>query len=175
MQEEICTKFAGVQPEQLPWRSVLGKLAANIKRLRKAKALTQLEVARGIGIQTATQISLWENGKQKVSHENVQKLATFFSITVGGLDPESEAWDAESPRTGRHVEQQSHIPPELPHVAAPPQPSIGVAMGPGDQALFDQIVGVWMLCRDDEERRAFVKHARAFVEHPERSVKKAIR
>jgi len=48
-------------------------------------------------------------------------------------------------------------------------------MGPGEQALFDQIVGVWMLCRSEEERHALVKHVRSFVEHAERFSKKARR
>ena len=107
-----------------------------------------------------------------------------FVLDVGGADNirgqigrlcDGEAWDAERPRAERHLQQQSHNQPSHQHVAAPPQPSIGVVMGPGDQALFDQIVGVWMLCRDEEERRSLVEHVRSFVEHPEQHRKKAAR
>jgi transcriptional regulator with XRE-family HTH domain len=158
---------------------VAGKLAANIRRLRKTKHLTQLQLARGIGIQTATQVSLWESNKQKVSRENIAKLSRFFSVSVEELDPEHETWDAEQSRAERHPQANSnHHPPSHSHVAAPPLNPAGVEMGPGDQALFAQVEGAWKLLRNDEERRAFVDHVRGFVHlttAPEAARKKAAR
>jgi transcriptional regulator with XRE-family HTH domain len=176
MQGETCARFAAdvdfAQSEDV----VAGTLAANIRRLRKGKHLTQLQLARGIGIQTATQVSLWESDKQKVSRENVAKLSRFLSVSVEELDPQHEAWDAEQSRAERQNHNHNHHPPSQPHVAAPPQqPYLGVAMGPGDQALWDQIVGVWMLCRSEDERSALVKHVRSFVEQSGTSAKKASR
>jgi transcriptional regulator with XRE-family HTH domain len=172
MQAEICTGFAVSTVQPVFCVPVIGKLAANIRRFRKSKGLTQLELAVGIGIQTATQISLWENERQKVSPENVRKLSQFFGVSITELDPDREAWDAEKPRAERIP------PPSHSHVAAPPPPSIGVAMGSGEPALFEQVEGAWKLLRNDEERRAFVEHVRGFVHlstAPEAARKKAAR
>jgi transcriptional regulator with XRE-family HTH domain len=152
MQAEICTRFAVPTVQPVFCVPVIGKLAANIRRLRKAKALTQLELAVGIGIQTATQISLWENERQKVSPENVRKLSQFFGVSISELDPDREAWDAEKPRAERH------IPPSHSHVAAPPPPSTGADMGPGDQGLVF-VQSVWGILTP-ELRQDLVEHAR---------------
>jgi transcriptional regulator with XRE-family HTH domain len=177
MQAEICTRFAADVVFAQSGGVVAGELAANIRRLRKGKHLTQLQLARGIGIQTATQVSLWESNKQKVSRENIAKLSRFFSVSVEELDPERETWDAEQSRAERHT-QANNNPPSHSHVAAPPLNPAGVEMGPGDQALFAQVEGAWKLLRNDEERRAFVEHVRGFVHSataPEAARKKAAR
>lgn len=48
-------------------------------------------------------------------------------------------------------------------------------MGPGDRVLWDQFVGVWMLCRDEEEKKALVEHVRSFLDRAEPVRKKAAR
>jgi transcriptional regulator with XRE-family HTH domain len=155
---------------------VASKLGANLKRLRKAKSLTQQQVAENIGLSQPAQVSQWEGGRRAPNPENLKRLATFFAVPVAELDPDGEAWDAERPRAER-LAQKDHTPPSHSHVAAPPQPSIGVDMGPGD-SLFAQVEGAWKLLRDDAERRAFVEHVRGFVHEstaPEAARKKAHR
>ena len=53
----------------------------NLKILRKAKGLTQKEVADFIGI-SQNNYSYWENGKVKIDNGSLQKLADFFDVTV---------------------------------------------------------------------------------------------
>lgn len=153
--------------------AVASKLGDNLKRLRKAKGLTQQQVAAHIGMSQPAQVSQWEGGHRAPNRENLKRLAEFFSVTVRELDPDGEAWDAEKPRAERN------LPPQPIHVAAPPpQEPTGVDMGPGDQALFAQVEGAWKLLRNDEERRAFVEHVRTFVHQstaPEPLRKKAAR
>ena len=143
----------------------------SIRTIRNRKRWSQQDLADKAGVSRQT-VSGWENGSG-IKAEHLSKVANLFGMTPGEL---GKPYDPESPRPRRLREQQSHSPPLQSHVAAPPQPSIGVVMGPGDQALFDQIVGVWMLCRDEDERRSLVEHVRSFVEHPaERRPKKAAR
>lgn len=142
-----------------------------IRSARNRKSWSQKDLADKAGVTRQT-VSGWENGGG-IKAEHLNRVAPLLGMTPREL---GRPYDPESPRPRRLTEQQSHNPPSHPHVAAPPQPSIGVVMGPGEQALFDQIVGVWMLCRDEEERRSLVEHVRSFVEHPaERRPKKAAR
>jgi transcriptional regulator with XRE-family HTH domain len=156
---------------------VASKLGANLKRLRKAQNLTQQQVAEHIGLSQPAQVSQWEGGRRAPNPENLKRLAAFFSVPIAELDPDGEAWDAERPRAER-LAQRDRIPPDQPHVAAPPLNPAGVEMGPGDQALFAQVEGAWKLLRNDEERRAFIEHVRGFVHQttaPEAARKKAAR
>ena len=54
---------------------------SNLKAIRKAKGLTQSEVARHIGI-TQNNYSYWENGKVKIDNDSLKKLADFFDVSV---------------------------------------------------------------------------------------------
>jgi transcriptional regulator with XRE-family HTH domain len=157
---------------------VASKLGENLKRLRKAKGLTQQEVAENIGMSQPAQVSQWESGRRAPNPENLRRLAAFFSVAVADLDPDGEAWDAERPRSERLAVKGYAPPSSQQHVAAPPPNPAGVDMGPGDQVLFAQVEGAWKLLRNDEERRAFVEHVRGFVHlttAPEAARKKAAR
>lgn len=56
----------------------------NLKAARKAKGLTQTEVARAIGL-TQNGYSYWENGKAKIDQEQLLKLASLFDVSVDYL------------------------------------------------------------------------------------------
>ena len=56
----------------------------NLKNLRKAKGLTQKEVAQFIGI-SQNNYSYWENGKVKIDNDSLSKLAKFYDVTVDYL------------------------------------------------------------------------------------------
>lgn len=56
----------------------------NLRAARKAKGLTQKEVAAYIGI-SQNNYSYWENGKVKIDNESLQKLADFFGVTTDYL------------------------------------------------------------------------------------------
>jgi transcriptional regulator with XRE-family HTH domain len=185
---EYSALYSGIQQEffrnscmglSLPVRcpDVASKLGANLKRLRKAKSLTQQQVAENIGLSQPAQVSQWEGGRRAPNPENLRRLATFFAVPVAELDPDGEAWDAERPRAER-LAKKDHIPPSQTHVAAPPPSPTGAVMGSGEPALFEQVEGAWKLLRSDEERRAFVEHVRGFVHlstAPEATRKKATR
>ena len=56
----------------------------NLKAARKAKGLTQSEVAHAIGL-TQNGYSYWENGKTKIDKDQLLKLAGLFDVSVDYL------------------------------------------------------------------------------------------
>lgn len=56
----------------------------NLKAARKAKGMTQAEVAKVIGI-TQNGYSYWENGKAKIDKDQLIKLAEIFEVTTDYL------------------------------------------------------------------------------------------
>lgn len=56
----------------------------NLKKLRKAKRLTQQEMANFLGI-TQNAYSYWENDKVKIDNKSLEKLSGFFGVTVDYL------------------------------------------------------------------------------------------
>lgn len=69
----------------------------NLKVARKAAKMTQAEVAKVIGI-TQNGYSYWENGKAKIDHESLTKLANLFGVTTDYLIGISEEVDDKSVR-----------------------------------------------------------------------------
>lgn len=61
-----------------------------LKEARKAANLTQVQVAKYIGINQNT-YSYWENGKTKIDSESLQKLASLYSVSVDYLLGNDEA------------------------------------------------------------------------------------
>lgn len=61
----------------------------NLKAARKAAGMTQTEVARVVGI-TQNGYSYWENGKAKIDHASLTKLASLFGVSVDYLLGSSE-------------------------------------------------------------------------------------
>lgn len=55
-----------------------------LKEARKAKGLTQVEVAKIIGI-SQNGLSDWETGKNRVDHAALSKLANLYEVTVDYL------------------------------------------------------------------------------------------
>ena len=51
----------------------------DLKRLRKEKSLSQIEISEIIGVHVNTYI-LWERGAGKPTPENLQKLEKVFNI-----------------------------------------------------------------------------------------------
>lgn len=61
-----------------------------LRELRKAKGLTQQELAEAIGI-TRRGFQKWENGESQIKSNNAQQLADYFGVNVGyllGYEPE---------------------------------------------------------------------------------------
>lgn len=56
----------------------------NLRAARKAKGLTQKEVAEAIGL-TQNGYSYWENGKAKIDSEQLFKLAELFDVSTDYL------------------------------------------------------------------------------------------
>lgn len=59
-------------------------LLNNLKAARKAKGMTQTEVAKAIGL-TQNGYSYWENGKAKIDKDQLIKLATLFEVSTDYL------------------------------------------------------------------------------------------
>lgn len=55
-----------------------------LKKLRRAKKLTQKELAQNIGAGLRT-IQTWENGESQIKPDKAQQLADFFGVSVGYL------------------------------------------------------------------------------------------
>lgn len=64
----------------------------NLKTARKAALMTQAEVASYIGI-SQNGYSYWENGKAKIDHEALTKLAVLFGVSTDYLLGISESSD----------------------------------------------------------------------------------
>jgi transcriptional regulator with XRE-family HTH domain len=61
----------------------------NLKALRQAKNIGQVELAREVGVSNGT-ISLWENGLREPKLSNLFALARYFEVSVDyliGLQP----------------------------------------------------------------------------------------
>lgn len=56
----------------------------NLRQARKAKGLTQSEVAHAIGL-TQNGYSYWENGKAKIDKDQLLKLAELFEVSTDYL------------------------------------------------------------------------------------------
>lgn len=149
--------------------AVSTKLAANLSRLRKLKGLTQQQVADAIGLQKPGPISEWENGTRRPGPKNLKRLAAFYATEVAEIDPDGEAWDAETPRAERQALQKTHAPTDTEPVAeirTPPE--VGAQMDPGalltipDSEEFRKVLAVWLGLDTERERRDFVSYARAY-------------
>lgn len=56
----------------------------SLKRARKARGLTQVELAEYIGV-TQGAVHQWESGKSKPTIENLMKMAKLFDCQVDDL------------------------------------------------------------------------------------------
>lgn len=56
----------------------------NLKAARKAKNMTQVEVAKRIGLAQSS-YSAWENGTTKIDHTSLLKLSELFEVSVDYL------------------------------------------------------------------------------------------
>lgn len=59
----------------------MNKISENIRILRKEKGITQVELAKALGVSKGI-ISFWENGERDPSSTAVTKLAKYFDISA---------------------------------------------------------------------------------------------
>lgn len=71
----------------------------NLKARRKEAGYTQAEVAAYIGL-SQPQYSAWENGKSRIDHISLEKLAALFGCTVDALITKSETTSVRIPVLG---------------------------------------------------------------------------
>ena len=71
----------------------------NLKAIRKEAGYTQAEVAAYIGL-SQPQYSAWENGKSKIDHVSLEKLAQLFNCTVDALITKPQATSVRIPVLG---------------------------------------------------------------------------
>ncbi len=89
-------------PENLPPTVCLD--SASVRRIREAKKLTQLYVAKVVGVTTDT-ISRWENNRYpSIKRENALKLAEALEVEVGELLQQATE---ESPSTPPEVDERT--------------------------------------------------------------------
>jgi len=56
----------------------------NLKELREAKGISQVQLAEEIGVNHRT-ISQYENGKREPDIQTIKKLCKYFNVTAGQL------------------------------------------------------------------------------------------
>lgn len=59
-------------------------ISVQIKNLRKAKKISQSELAKVLNVTTGA-IGLWETGRREPDYEMLIKIANFFNVTVDYL------------------------------------------------------------------------------------------
>lgn len=68
-------------------------IATNIKRLRKAANITQVELAEKIGLSGSGAVSQWETGLVTPTPDNLKRIAELLGVTVNELFYDKEAVD----------------------------------------------------------------------------------
>ena len=63
--------------------------AAMLKYLRNRSGLTQMEIAKKLGVAKST-ISMYENGQREPEFETLESLADYFNVTMDFLLVEHE-------------------------------------------------------------------------------------
>lgn len=73
-------------------------MSDQLKRLRKSRGMTQIQLADALNVSQAT-IASWENGSRMPSHEMLPIIADLFSVSIDELYgtslPNTDAVDAE--------------------------------------------------------------------------------
>lgn len=62
-----------------------------LKQLRKEKGLTQVELAKEMGVSTGT-VAMWETGKRRPQFETLDKLCEYFDRNMGYLLGSSDSF-----------------------------------------------------------------------------------
>src|SRR5690348_12695638 len=65
-------------------KSVQEVFSHNLRLLRRARGLTQVELAKALGV-SAPAVQLWETGERFVSAAAVDRIVEYFDISVGTL------------------------------------------------------------------------------------------
>jgi transcriptional regulator with XRE-family HTH domain len=58
--------------------------AENLKKIRKARGFTQLDLAKALGV-TAGTVGMWEIGKRETAHQTLIKLSKLFDVSIDYL------------------------------------------------------------------------------------------
>lgn len=77
---------------------VAGVIAANLRKLRAKRRVSQSAVARALGQKNSVSVNRWEAGTRIPTADSLEKLARFYGVAPGAIDPDNEAWDPETPR-----------------------------------------------------------------------------
>lgn len=77
-------------------------IGQNIRKLREARGLTQEELARAVGV-TRPAVTQWESGWSKPRMGTIEKLATYFGISISELLGEKSTWHPLIPGAQRIV------------------------------------------------------------------------
>jgi len=56
----------------------------NLKKLREHKGISQYRLAEMMGVSQST-VGMWESGKNKPEHQNLEKLCKIFDVSMGTL------------------------------------------------------------------------------------------
>ena len=75
------------------------KMLSNLKKLRKSKGVNQSELAKIMSVDQTT-ISKWENGERSVDSSALDKLASFFGVSVDYILGREEQKNSSAKRKG---------------------------------------------------------------------------
>ena len=84
-------------------------LGARLKKLRKAKKLTQQDLASKINV-THVSISGYESGRRSPDTDTLQKIADYFDVSVDYLLGRSDIKKPESPSEEKEFEAFANDP-----------------------------------------------------------------
>lgn len=68
----------------MPYQNLYEKLGKNIRKVRKAKKMTQEDLGKVLGV-SKTAIVNYESGQRKISLEFIVKLCSFYELTCDEL------------------------------------------------------------------------------------------
>ena len=74
-------------------------MLSNLKKLRKSKGVNQSELAKIMSVDQTT-ISKWENGERSVDSSALDKLASFFGVSVDYILGREEQKNSSAKRKG---------------------------------------------------------------------------
>jgi transcriptional regulator with XRE-family HTH domain len=90
-----------------------GGFGARVKELRRRKGVTQVELAKALGV-TQRGISYYENETDNPSMEVIEKIAKALGVTKRLLIEYDEEPLADEPKPIRSLQQKMRVVPKLP-------------------------------------------------------------
>ena len=90
-------------------REVLTMLSQQLKQLREAKGMTQLELSRDLDIAPST-VGMYETGRREPDYNNLKKIARYFKVSPNDLIGWYEPQDVYTPPVDKNLQMYERLP-----------------------------------------------------------------